>query len=134
MWPHPLPGELNLDDIGGTNTTSEISVFRRGEQFRSQPRVPGLQHEDSNESRDWQQLAEQGTAASIGSFTKQQGLVSTIKASEMLQELSQDSLASGHSQANNLEASLPTRLARLEALLEMMLAKVRGTQVIKHCC
>lgn len=50
----------------------------------------------------------------------------------MLQELSQDSLASGNCQTDNPEPSLPARLARLEALLEMMLAKVRGTLIIKH--
>lgn len=94
--------------------------------MHNQPRVSGLLNEDSNESRELQDSGGQETSAESKKISRQQGLVSTIKASEMLQEVSHGTVASVHTKAQSPEPNLPARLARLEALLEMMLAKVPG--------
>lgn len=101
-----------------------ILESRRGEAVFNQTRAPGVANEDSNESREWQQPCEHSLATTSGNGTKQQGLVSTLKASEMIQELSQESSRSNDSQHQAPESPLTLKLQKLEAILEMMLAKV----------
>lgn len=97
---------------------------RRGGSIHSQPAFAGLLDENSNESREGQSSSDQRKMIMVSTSVDQIGLISTVKASEMLQDLSEDSSISSPNPTDYSEPKLARRLARLEALLEMMLAKV----------
>jgi len=94
---------------------------RKCDLVHTQSATSGVLNEDSYDSREWPP----GGQRCVGSQSRSpMGLVSTIKVSEMVLELSQQSVVSAPDHGNRPDPDLSTRLGRLEALLELMIAKV----------